>query len=65
MIGMHLSAWSEDKLDGLCSQPSKLQAPTENKNQLHWPGIEPGADRSTYSGNDPGYHYPTSALEGS
>ena len=35
----------------------------ENKNQLHWPGIEPGADRSRRCGNDPGYHYPTSALK--
>ena len=29
--------------------------------KLHWPGIEPGADRIV-TGNDPGYHYPTSAL---
>ena len=35
----------------------------ENKSWLHWPGIEPGADRSRYCGNDPGYHYPTSALD--
>jgi hypothetical protein len=28
---------------------------------MHWPGIEPGADRIV-TGNDPGYHYPTSAL---
>jgi len=34
-----------------------------SEDKLHWPGIEPGADRSWYSGNDPGYHYPTSAPE--
>jgi hypothetical protein len=40
-------------------------APKKKKNQLHCPGIEPGAGRVCSNGNDPGYHYPNNASNNS
>ena len=38
--------------------------PCGEKGNLHCLGIEPGAGRTQFFGNDPGYHYPNNALMG-